>query len=100
MNKLIIKTTDIYQIVYFLTCGTTTIESIEVLPRGKQAICQFAISGEHLDALEQDYINRLATINLFEFRKILQQVNGLIDKARKTAKKQEQDALKEQGGNS
>ncbi|MCK4796473.1 MAG: hypothetical protein KAT05_03785 [Spirochaetes bacterium] len=93
MNKLIIKTTDIYEIVWYLTFQTTVIESIEVLPRGKQSICQFAISGDNLNELQNDYLNNRACLNLKEFRKILCQVNGLIEKARKEVKQQASNQL-------
>ena len=93
MEKLIIKTSDIYEIVwYFIASKTITIESIEVLPRGKQTICQFALSGEDLERLQNIYLQDRAIVSIKEFRKILCQVNSLIEKARNN--------VKSQGGNS
>lgn len=87
MEKLIIKTTDVYEIVwYFIASKKIVIESIEVLPRGKQAICQFALSGENLNQLQNDYLQDKAIVSIKEFRKTLCQVNGLIEKARKEAR--------------
>jgi hypothetical protein len=93
MEKLIIKTTDVYEIVwYFIASKTIVIESIEVLPRGKQQICQFALSGKNLNELQNDYLQDKAIVSIKEFRKVLCQVNGLIEKARKE--------IKDRGGNS
>jgi hypothetical protein len=90
MEKLIIKTSDIYEIVwYFVSSRSINIESIEVLPRGKQAICQFALSGEDLDRLQNDYLQDNAIVNIKAFRKTLCQVNGIIDKTRREAKVKE-----------
>ena len=92
MEKLIIKTTDVYEIVwYFIASKTIVIESIEVLPRGKQSICQFALSGENLNQLQNEYLQDKAIVSIKEFRKVLCHVNGIIEKARKEVK---------QGGNS
>lgn len=91
MEKLIIKTTDVYEIVWYLSSSETiTIESIEVLPRGRQNICQFALSGDNLDLLQNEYLQDKAVINIKTFRKILHQINAMIEKARKASK---------QGGN-
>ncbi len=87
MEKLIIKTTDVYEIVWYCaTSDSISIESIEVIPRGKQSICQFAVSGEDLNRLQNDYLQDRAFVNIKIFRKTLQKINGLIDKARKDVK--------------
>lgn len=91
MNNLIIKTSDSYEVAYYLSHPSTVVTGIETIPRGKQQICQFALSGEHLDELQNEYINHKACINLAEFRQLLQQVNGMIDKARKEARKKAQE---------
>jgi len=89
MEKLIIKTTDVYEIVWYLSASDSiTIESVEVLPRGKQNICQFALSGENLDQLQNEYLQDKAFVNIKSFRKMLHQVNALIEKARKQAKQE------------
>lgn len=84
-NRLIIKTTDSYEIVYYLTHSSTVVEGVEVIPRGKQSICQFALSGEHLDRLQNEYVSHKAVVNLCEFRRLLQQVNVMITRARREA---------------
>jgi hypothetical protein len=87
MEKLIIKTTDVYEICWYLSSsGSITVESIEVLPRGKQNICQFALSGENLDQLQNDYLQDKACVNIKSFRTTLHHVNALIEKARKQAR--------------
>jgi len=87
MEKLIIKTSDIYEIVwYFIASKSINIESIEVLPRGKQSICQFALSGENLNSLQEDYLQDKALVSIKAFRKTLCQINGIIEKARKDVK--------------
>jgi hypothetical protein len=88
MEKLIIKTTDVYEIIwYILSEENIEIKSIEVIPRGKQTICQFALSGKNLDQLQNDYLQDKAFVNIKSFRITLHQVNALIEKARKQAKK-------------
>jgi hypothetical protein len=88
MEKLIIKTTDVYEICWYLSSSDSiTVESIEVLPRGKQNICQFALSGENLDQLQNDYLQDKACVNIKVFRTTLHHVNALIEKARKQARK-------------
>jgi hypothetical protein len=89
MEKLIIKTTDVYEIVWYLCASDSiTVESIEVLPRGRATICQFALSGSDLDQLQNEYLQDKAVISIKQFRKTLLQVNALIEKARKQALKQ------------
>lgn len=96
MEKLIIKTTDVYEIVWYLCASDSIcIESIEVLPRGKITICQFALSGDDLSDLQTEYLQDNAFVNIKSFRRTLHQVNGLIEKARKNAVNKKKEATHE-----
>ena len=99
MKKLIIKTCDVYEVIwYLLSDETTEVESIEVLPRARVALCQFAVSGANLEDLQEQYLKDQAFVSIKAFRKTLHQVNGLIDKARKQAKKAQLAVEPDKGG--
>ena len=95
MNQLTVKTTDTYETVFYLSDETTVIESVEVIPRGKQQVCCFSLSGDNLDGLQKAYLSREASINLYDLRLLFQQVNRLIAEARKKYREKQKNEKKE-----
>jgi len=75
--------TDLYQASYLLLSGCELI-GIECIPTGGSISCSLRFQGKNVNALNDAWWRKDATVNLWNFRTAYSQINSFVHQAKKS----------------
>lgn len=98
----VVEVMDLYLACYYVLRGCT-IEKVTCIPTGKSLSCSVIVKGNFdlVHEIQEEYFEKKATVNLWDFRSAYCQVNSYIHQAKRSSERDHRrgaDASPREGG--